>query len=89
MSFVMPLIGFQMVTTNFFQSIGMVQKSIFLSLTRQILFLIPLLLTLPLFYGEDGVWFSMPISDFVAAMLTITILKMQFNKWNREMGGQQ
>lgn len=89
MSFVMPLIGFQMVTTNFFQSIGMVQKSIFLSLTRQILFLIPLLLTLPLFYGEDGVWFSIPISDFVAAMLTITILKMQFNKWNREMGGQQ
>ena len=88
MSLVMPLIGFQMVTTNFFQSIGMVKKSIFLSLTRQILFLIPLLITLPLFYGENGVWFSMPISDFVAAMLTIIILKRQFNRWSREKAGK-
>lgn len=81
MSLVMPLIGFQLVTTNFFQSIGMVKKSIFLSLTRQMLFLIPLLLILPLFHGEDGVWYSMPISDFVAAMLTITMLKIQFDNW--------
>ena len=80
MSIMMPLIGFQMVTTNFFQSIGMVKKSIFLSLTRQILFLIPLLLILPLFYGENGVWFSMPISDFIAAMLTIITLKIHFRE---------
>ena len=84
MSFVMPFIGFQMVTTNFFQSIGMVKKSIFLSLTRQILFLIPLLLLLPLFYGEDGVWYSMPISDFAAAMFTMAMLKVQFNTWNKK-----
>jgi Na+-driven multidrug efflux pump len=76
----MPLIGFQMVTTNFFQSIGMVKKSIFLSLTRQILFLIPLLLILPLFYGENGVWFSMPISDLIAATLTIITLKIHFRE---------
>ncbi len=80
MSIMMPLIGFQMVTTNFFQSIGMVKKSIFLSLTRQILFLIPLLLILPLFYGENGVWFSMPISDFIAATLTIITLKIHFRE---------
>ena len=84
MALVMPLIGFQMVTTNFFQSIGMVKKSIFLSLTRQMLFLIPLLLALPLFYGEDGVWYSMPISDFVAAVLTIVMLKVQFNNWSKK-----
>ena len=84
MSCMMPLIGFQMVTTNFFQSIGMVKKSIFLSLTRQILFLIPLLLILPLFYGENGVWYSQPISDLVAATLTIIMLRRQFNAWNRQ-----
>ncbi len=83
MSAMMPLIGFQMVTTNFFQSIGMVKKSIFLSLTRQILFLIPLLVILPMIYGENGVWFSAPISDFIAAMLTIYMLKKQFNEWKR------
>lgn len=83
-SLVMPLIGFQMVTTNFFQSIGMAKISIFLSLTRQILFLIPLLLILPLFYGENGVWYSMPVSDFASALFTVIILKIQFNKWNKQ-----
>ncbi len=84
MSVMMPLIGFQMVTTNFFQSIGMVKQSIVLSLTRQILFLIPLLLVLPLFYGEDGVWYSAPISDLMAAMLTIAMLRNQFGTWKKQ-----
>lgn len=81
MSIFMPLIGFQMVTTNFFQSIGMVNKAIFLSLTRQMLFLLPMILILPHFFGEAGVWYSMPISDFVASVLTIVILKRQFSEW--------
>ena len=84
MSIFMPLIGFQLVTTNFFQSIGKVKKSIFLSLTRQVLLLIPLLLILPLFIGEKGVWYSMPISDMIAAMLTIVMLWMQFREWKNE-----
>lgn len=84
MSAFMPLIGFQLVTTNFFQSIGMVNKSIFLSLTRQVLLLIPLLLVLPLFFGEKGVWYSMPISDAIAAVLTIVMLAIQFKEWKRE-----
>lgn len=84
MSIVMPLIGFQMVTTNFFQSIGKVKKSIFLSLTRQMIFLLPLLLLLPFAMGEDGVWYSMPISDFVAAVLTIIMLTAQFREWRNE-----
>jgi Na+-driven multidrug efflux pump len=80
----MPVIGFQLVTTNFFQSIGKVNKSIFLSLTRQVLLLIPLLLILPLFIGEKGVWYSMPISDMIAAMLTIVMLWIQFREWKNE-----
>ncbi|MBR4065411.1 MAG: MATE family efflux transporter [Bacteroidaceae bacterium] len=80
----MPFIGFQLVTTNFFQSVGLVNKSIFLSLTRQVLLLIPLLLILPLFIGEKGVWYSMPISDIIAAMLTIVMLVLQFRQWKKE-----
>jgi Na+-driven multidrug efflux pump len=80
----MPLIGFQLVTTNFFQSIGKVNKSIFLSLTRQVMLLIPLLLILPMFLGVKGVWYSMPISDIIAAMLTVVMLAIQFRQWRRE-----
>ncbi len=80
----MPVIGFQLVTTNFFQSIGKVNRSIFLSLTRQVLMLIPLLLILPKYYGVEGVWYSMPISDVVAAMLTVVTLMLQFKEWKRE-----
>lgn len=84
MAIFMPLIGLQLVTTNFFQSIGKVNKSIFLSLTRQVLLLIPLLLILPLFIGEKGVWYSIPISDIIAAMLTIVMLWIQFREWKNE-----
>ena len=84
MSIFMPLIGFQLVTTNFFQFVGKVKKSIFLSLTRQVLLLIPLLLILPLFIGEKGVWYSMPISDILAALLTVAMLHIQFREWKNE-----
>ena len=80
----MPVIGFQLVTTNFFQSIGKVNRSIFLSLTRQVLMLIPLLIILPMYYGVEGVWYSMPISDVVAAMLTVATLVLQFREWKHE-----
>jgi MATE efflux family protein len=58
-----------MVITNFFQCIGKVKVSIFLSLSRQLLFLLPLLYMLPIFYDLDGVWYSLPVSDFVAAVV--------------------
>lgn len=60
---VFPIVGFQIVTSNFFQYIGKPHKAIFLSLTRQMLFLIPLLLVLPPHLGTLGVWMSMPIAD--------------------------
>ena len=64
-----PIIGFQMVTSNFFQSIGMAGKAIFLSLTRQMLILLPCLLILPHFFGVAGVWYSMPVSDLLASLI--------------------
>ena len=84
----MPVIGFQLVTTNFFQSIGKVNRSIFLSLTRQVLMLIPLLVILPRYYGVNGVWYSMPISDMVAAILTVLTLLLQFKEWKHEKNKQ-
>ena len=76
-------VGFGMVSGNFFQSLGMVKKSIFLSLTRQLLFLVPLVFLLPLWLGENGVWLAFPVSDFLsvvcAAVLIFGILR-KFDK---------
>ncbi|MCD7902139.1 MAG: MATE family efflux transporter [Bacteroides sp.] len=80
---VYPLIGFQIVTSNFFQSIGMARKAIFLSLTRQVLFLIPCLLILPQFFGVEGVWMSMPIADLAACAIAGVMLWQQFRKFKR------
>ena len=71
MNVVFPIVGFQMVTTNLFQCLGMVRKSIFLSLSRQLLFLLPGIYILPqLLESEVGVWYSFPISDAVSAIIT-------------------
>ncbi|MGN1212206.1 MAG: MATE family efflux transporter [Candidatus Cryptobacteroides sp.] len=83
MNMVFPIVGFQMVSTNFFQCLGMVNKSIILSLSRQILFLIPLLYLLPLNFGADGVWISFPVSDFLACILTIVMLTGLFKKLSK------
>ena len=73
-----PIIGFQMVTSNFFQSIGMAGKAIFLSLTRQLLFLLPCIILLPLIWGSTGIWWSMPISDLAASVVAGIMLYRQF-----------
>lgn len=78
-----PLIGMQMVTTNFFQSIGQAGKSIFLSLTRQLLFLVPLLLVLPQFMGVKGVWLAMPMADAISCIVTGTMLVIQYRKFKQ------
>ena len=69
-----PIVGFQMVVTNFFQCIGKVKISIFLSLSRQLLFLIPLLVILPQFFNLNGVWASLPSSDFLASLVAAIIM---------------
>ena len=78
-----PIIGFQMVAANFFQSIGMAGKAIFLSLSRQLLILLPLLLILPMFYGVDGVWYSMPASDLLASLIAAVMLWWQFRQFKK------
>ena len=77
-----PIVGFQMIATNLFQSLGMVRKSVFLSLSRQILFLLPLLYGLPIIWGAEGVWASFPISDVLAFILTAILLRGLFKKFN-------
>jgi Na+-driven multidrug efflux pump len=71
-----------MIATNFFQSLGMVRKSIILSLSRQILFLLPLLFVLPTIFGADGVWASFPISDGIATIMTVFMLGRLFRKFS-------
>ena len=72
-----PIIGFQIVCSNFFQSIGKAKKAIFLSLVRQVIVLIPLLIILPLFWGVEGVWLSMPASDLVATVITTILISKE------------
>ena len=68
------IIGAQMVITNFFQSIGKAKVSIFLSLSRQLIFLVPAIAILPPLLGLDGVWLAMPLSDGVAAVMAYAML---------------
>lgn len=79
-----PFIGCQMVITNFFQCIGKVKVSIFLSLSRQLLFLLPLLVILPNFYNVNGVWAAVPTSDFIAVVVSITIMTIYLRRLKKE-----
>lgn len=79
----LPLVGFQIVITNFFQSIGFTTKAIFLSLTRQLLFLIPALMVLPQFYGLNGVWASMPTADLASTILTAFMFLWQLRAFKK------
>ncbi|MCD8275434.1 MAG: polysaccharide biosynthesis C-terminal domain-containing protein, partial [Alistipes sp.] len=87
-----PIIGFQMVATNFFMSIGKAGKAIFLSLSRQLLFLMPGLIFLPHVFdvytrwdGSWGVWCSMPLSDLLASVVAFFMLGYQLRKFRAEM----
>ena len=75
---VFPIVGIQMVSTNFFLSIGMAKKAILLSLTRQLIFLIPFLIILPQYYGALGVWISLPSADFISTIVTLIVIIRQF-----------
>lgn len=79
-----PLIGIQIVTSGFFQSIGKAKKSIFLSLTRQLLFLIPALMVLPHFWGLDGVWLSIPFADLVSTVTAVVMLFFQIKSFKKK-----
>ncbi|MCM1449575.1 MAG: MATE family efflux transporter [Clostridiales bacterium] len=80
-----PVVGCQIVIQNFFQSVGMPKISIFLSLTRQLVFLLPLLLILPIHYGIDGVWASMCASDFIAFAVSVVTLIYEKKRMSKVM----
>lgn len=75
--------GFQIVTTNFFQSLGEASKSIFMSLSRQVIFLLPFLLILPPMLKLDGVWLAFPVSDLLAALIGMILLLFEMRKINK------
>lgn len=74
---VYPLIGFQMVTGNFFQSIGKPIRSIIMSLSRQLIILIPCLIIMPKYFGINGVWYSMPVADGLSVILALSFLLLE------------
>ena len=80
------MVGAQIVIQNYFQSVGHPKISIFLSLTRQLIFLIPLLLILPRYWGIEGVWASMTGSDILAAILAIVTVIISIRRENIRMG---
>lgn len=77
--------GIQPITANLFTSIGKSGKGMFLSLTRQIIFLLPLLIVLPIFMGIDGVMYSAPIADGITAICSIWLIRKEFKSMNEEM----
>lgn len=79
-----PVIGFQAVSTNFFQCIGRVKIAIFMSLSRQLLFLTPLIIALPLGWGLTGLWAALPASDAVAALVAAVIMTNYFRTFKRK-----
>ena len=87
MNCIFIIVGFQMVASNLFQCLGMVRKSILMSLSRQLLFLVPCLYLLPLWLGQDGVWISFPISDGLAALLALVLIVRLFRKFSRLQDG--
>ncbi|MBN2357087.1 MATE family efflux transporter [candidate division KSB1 bacterium] len=80
----MPLIGFQVVSANYFQAVGKPRHAMLLSLSRQVLFLIPAVILLPYLWGLDGVWAATPLADFLSSVLTALFLAYEL----RHLGEQ-
>ncbi|NLI89100.1 MAG: MATE family efflux transporter [Epulopiscium sp.] len=82
----LPVVGFQIVSSNLFQAIGEASTAMLLSLSRQVIMLIPLILILPKYYGLLGVWVSTPISDLLASVLTLIFIIRIFRKLSKIEG---
>ncbi len=73
----MPLIGMSMIGANYIQSIGNAKKAMFLSLLRQVLLLVPMMLILPKFLGLNGVWFAQPVADVISCIVTFLVVRKE------------
>ena len=80
-----PIVGMQIVASNFFQAIGKAKIAIFLSLTRQLLFLIPALYLIPLILELNGVWLSTVVADFLSAFVSLWVLVVAIKKMKKEI----
>ncbi len=76
----LPIVGFQVVVGNYFQSVGKAGRAVFLTLLRQVIVLIPLLIVLPQSLGLLGVWISAPISDSISAVISALFLVQEWKK---------
>lgn len=77
-----PIVGFQIVSSNFFQAIGKAKISMFLALSRQVIVLIPMLFILPKIFGLNGVWMAAPVSDTASSILTALFIILEVKKFN-------
>ncbi len=80
----LPLVGFQIVGASMFQALGKAMPSLFLSMSRQILFLVPLLLALPMWFGLSGVWVSFPLADSLSCVVTALWVAYQMRELDRQ-----
>lgn len=78
-----PIVGFSIVVGNFFQCIGKAKRAVIISISRQMLFIIPLLYILPPHFGVDGIWYSIPLADALAALLAVVLLAYQLRKLHK------
>ena len=83
------LVGFGIVSSNLFQSLGLVGRAIFLSLSRQLIFLLPLLYGLPLWLEGTGVWMSFPISDIISVVVSAIFINRLFHNFNKLNDGEE
>lgn len=83
----LPLVGFQVICSNYFQSIGKAKISLFLTLLRQVIVLLPLLTILPMYWGITGIWMASPISDFISSCVVFIFFRIERMKLHQlEMG---
>ena len=85
--FMLPIIGFQIVSANYFQAIGKPKHAVFLGLSRQVLLLIPAILIWPYFLGLDGIWLAFPTADFCSSLLTGTWLFFELRRLHYRNNG--
>jgi Na+-driven multidrug efflux pump len=85
----LPIVGFNIVSGNFFQHIGKPKRAIILSVSRQLLFIVPLLFVLPPRVGVDGVWYSIPIADIASTLLAAVLLFLQLRKFKQNPSSER
>ncbi|MCK5824597.1 MAG: MATE family efflux transporter [Ichthyobacteriaceae bacterium] len=87
--FTMPLVGLQVLGASFFQGIGKATKALTLTLTRQAIFIIPLVLLLPSYYGIDGIWYAFPVADILSTIITLIIIVPEIKKISKKVSSSE